>query len=83
MVGLWGANVKERLRAKLAKRQGEVVGQGSSSSDEEAERLVQEHLIVLEEHRDSQDIAVLLPLYERMSRCLEGKPQYTEQVTHV
>jgi hypothetical protein len=78
MVGLSGAGVKERLRAKLAKRQGEVVGLGSCS-DEEAERLVQEY----EAKRNCRDQGVLLPLYERMSRCLEGKPQYREQVTHV
>lgn len=75
MVGLSGAGVKERLRAKLAKRQGEAVGL-DSCSDEEAGRLVQEY----EAHRDSRDQGVLLHLYERISRCLEGKPQYMEQV---
>jgi hypothetical protein len=78
--------MKHILRAKLARRQGAVAAM-SPDSNEEAERvgLVQEYEAALKDQdtvpRDPESNAARnLSISERLSRCLEGKPQYRKQV---
>lgn len=74
--------MKDRLRAKLARRQ-EAAATMSHDSNEEAERVVQEYEAALEDQAQvpkESDAATHLAISERLSRCLEGKPQYRKQV---